>query len=246
MHQLRSTNLAAAVLDPLLRADPSKPRITYYDIVSGERVELSTTTFANWAAKTGNLLRDELGAGPDTRVAVLLPAHWQTAAVVFGIWWIGAEVVVDTTGTDADVALCTATRLPEADAAVGAAGDVVALSLDAFGAPVASLPAGITDYATSVRLQADHIVAEQTPGVPLAGRSAEQVLTDAVDSAAAHGITAQDRVISTMDWDTDGHLVDGLVAVFAAGASLVQVAHPDPSAIARIQATENVTTALHV
>ena len=93
MHQLRSTNLAAAVLDPLLRADPSKPRITYYDIVSGERVELSTATFANWAAKTGNLLRDELGAGPDSRVAVLLPAHWQTAAVVFGIWWIGAEVL---------------------------------------------------------------------------------------------------------------------------------------------------------
>ncbi len=58
--------LADAVLDPLLRADPMGPRITYYDDATGERIELSTVTLANWAAKTANLLRDELGAGPGT------------------------------------------------------------------------------------------------------------------------------------------------------------------------------------
>ena len=78
-----------------MAADPAGPRITYYDDATGERIELSTATLANWAAKTGNLLRDELGAGPASRIAVLLPAHWQTAAVLFGIWWIGAEVVLD-------------------------------------------------------------------------------------------------------------------------------------------------------
>jgi uncharacterized protein (TIGR03089 family) len=61
------------------------PHITYYD-ATGERIELSTATLATWAAKTGNLLRDELGAGPASRVVVLVPAHWQTAAVWFGIW----------------------------------------------------------------------------------------------------------------------------------------------------------------
>ena len=76
-------------------------------------------TLANWAAKTGNLLRDELGAGPGSRVAVLLPAHWQTAAVLFGVWWIGAEVVLGHGRSDADIALCTADRLDEADDAVG-------------------------------------------------------------------------------------------------------------------------------
>ena len=81
------------MLDPLLASDPAGPRITYYDDATGERIELSTATLANWAAKTGNLLRDELGAGPGSRVAVMLPAHWQTAAVLFGVWWIGAEVV---------------------------------------------------------------------------------------------------------------------------------------------------------
>ena len=67
--------LTDALLDPLLKADPMGPRITYYDDATGERIELSTATLANWAAKTANLLRDELGAGPGTRVAVLLPPH---------------------------------------------------------------------------------------------------------------------------------------------------------------------------
>ena len=58
------TTLSGAILDPMLRADPVGPRITYYDDATGERIELSAVTLANWAAKTGNLLRDELGAGP--------------------------------------------------------------------------------------------------------------------------------------------------------------------------------------
>ena len=113
MHQL--TTLSGAILDPMLRADPVGPRITYYDDATGERIELSAVTLANWAAKTGNLLRDELGAGPDSRIAILLPAHWQTAAVLFGVWWIGAEAVLSGA---ADIALCTAERLDEADTAV--------------------------------------------------------------------------------------------------------------------------------
>ena len=108
------STLSAAVLDPMLRADPVGPRITYYDDATGERIELSAVTLANWAAKTGNLLRDELGAGPASRVVMLLPAHWQTAAVLFGVWWIGADVTLG--GSAADVALCTAERLDEADA----------------------------------------------------------------------------------------------------------------------------------
>ena len=127
------TTVSSAILDPLMAADPAGPRITYYDDATGERIELSTATLANWAAKTGNLLRDELGAGPASRIAVLLPAHWQTAAVLFGIWWIGAEVVLD--GCSADIALCTADRLSEADDAVGA-GEIAVLSLDPFGKPV--------------------------------------------------------------------------------------------------------------
>ena len=62
-----------------MASDPAGPRITYYDDATGERIELSTATLVNWAAKTGNLLRDEMGAGPDTRVAVLLPCLLYTS-----------------------------------------------------------------------------------------------------------------------------------------------------------------------
>ena len=234
------TNLSAAVLDPLLRTGASKPRITYYDDATGERIELSTVTFANWAAKTANLLRDELGATSGTKVAILLPAHWQTAAVVFGAWWMGAEVAIGA-AEGADIAMCTADRIPEADDAVG---DVVALSLDPFGRAVPDLPAGITDYATSVRVQADQVVAERRPGPALDGRSVENVLVAALDSAATHAISGDDRVLSTADWGTDAQLVDGLLAVFAVGASLVQVAHPDPEILARRRSTENITRTL--
>jgi uncharacterized protein (TIGR03089 family) len=232
------TTVSSAILDPLLASDPAGPRITYYDDATGERIELSTATLANWAAKTGNLLRDELGAGPSSRVAVLLPAHWQTAAVLFGIWWIGAEVVLD--GSQADVALCTADRLPEADDAVGA-GEIAALSLDPFGKPVADLPVGVADYATSVRVHGDQITPERHPGAALEGRSVNDVLADAHGSTAAQGLTADDRVLSFGRWDTPDALVDNLLAVFTIGASLVQVANPDPALLERRRQMEKIT-----
>jgi uncharacterized protein (TIGR03089 family) len=240
MHQL--STLSAAILDPMLRADPVGPRITYYDDATGERIELSAVTLANWAAKTGNLLRDELAAGPASRIAILLPAHWQTAAVLFGVWWIGAEAVLDS--PEADVALCTADRLDEADAVVGPGGEVAVLSLDAFGRPAPDLPIGVTDYATAVRVHGDQIVAERQPGPALSGRSVDEILADCDVSVAARGLTSGDRVLSSASWTGPGELVDGLLAVMAVGASLVQVAHPDPAALQRRIETEKVTRVL--
>ena len=231
------STLSSAILDPLMASDPAGPRITYYDDATGERIELSTATLVNWAAKTGNLLRDEMGAGPDTRVAVLLPAHWQTASVLFGIWWIGAEVV---TGGQADVALCTAPRLGEADDAVGV-GEIAVLSLDPFGKPVPDLPVGVTDYATAVRVHGDQILPERHPGAALDGRSVADVLSGAQTSAAAQGLTADDRVLSTADWTDADELTANLLAVFAIGASLVQVANQDAAAVDRRRQTEKIT-----
>ncbi len=230
-------NLTDAVLDPLLRADPMGPRITYYDDATGERIELSTVTLANWAAKTANLLREELGCGPGSSVAVMLPAHWQTAAVLFGVWWIGAEVVLSGTS---DVALCTASRLDEADEAV-AGGEVAVLSLDPFGKPAPDLPVGVTDYATAVRVHGDQVVPERHPGPALAGRSTDDVLASALGRAEAQGITTGDRVLSWATWSTPDEVVDNLLAVFAAGASLVQVANPDAALLDRRRITEKVT-----
>jgi uncharacterized protein (TIGR03089 family) len=231
------TTLTSALLDPLMAADPMGPRITYYDDATGERIELSTVTLANWAAKTANLLRDELGAGPGSRVAVLLPAHWQTAAVLLGIWWIGAEAVLD---GQADIAFCTADRLADADDAVGV-GEIAVLSLDPFGKPVADLPVGLTDYATAVRVHGDQISPERQPGPALDGRTAADILAAAQSSAAAQGFTGDDRVMSTAAWTTTDDLVANLLAVFAAGASLVQVANPDAAVLDRRREMEKVT-----
>jgi uncharacterized protein (TIGR03089 family) len=236
--------LSGAILDPMLRTDPVGPRITYYDDATGERIELSAVTLANWAAKTANLLRDELAAGPTSRVALLLPAHWQTAAVLFGVWWIGAEV---TLRGPADLALCTPERLDEADAAVaegGLNGEVAVLSLDPFGKPVPDLPLGVTDYATAVRVHGDQIVPERNPGPALAGQSVAQILAACAQSAAMQGVTSTDRVLSTASWERPELMVDGLLAVLAAGASLVQVANSDPAALQRRIDTEKVTRVL--
>ncbi|WP_293035621.1 TIGR03089 family protein [Mycobacterium sp.] len=242
MHQL--STLSGAILDPLLRADPVGPRITYYDDATGERIELSGVTLANWAAKTGNLLRDELGAGPASRVAILLPAHWQTAAVLFGVWWIGAEAVLTGPGDVAsDIALCTAERLDEADDAV-AGGEVAVLSLDPFGRPAPDLPIGVTDYATAVRVHGDQIVPEPRPGPALGGRSVEEILLDCERSSAARDLTSGDRVLSSASWTRPDDLVDGLLSILTAGASLVQVANPDPAALQRRIETEKVTRVL--
>jgi uncharacterized protein (TIGR03089 family) len=233
------STISAAVLDPLLRSNPAGPRITYYDDATGERIELSTSTLHNWAAKTANLLRDELGAGSGSRVAIMLPAHWQTAGVLLGVWYIGAEVVLGQ--GDCDIACCTADRLEEADAAAGPGGEVIALSLDPFGKAIPDLPFGVTDYATSVRVHGDQVTAERQPGPALAGRSAAEVLAAAETSGAARGLTATDRVLSTAGWDTPDAMIDNLLGVFAAGASLVQVANPDPDAQIRRRQAEKVT-----
>ena len=238
----RSLTLSAALLDPLLDRDPVGPRITYYDDATGERIELSTVTLANWAAKTANLLRDELGAGPESRIAVLLPAHWQTAAVLLGIWYIGAQAVLGSGSEDttADVAVCTADRIDDAEAAVGP-GEIAVLSLDPFGKPVADLPVGMTDYATSVRVHGDQIVPERQPGPALDGRSVADVLALTSGSATAQGFTREDRVLSTAAWRTSDDLVANYLAVLAAGASLVLVANPDEALMDRRREVEKVT-----
>lgn len=243
---MRELTLSAALLDERLGTAPTAPAITYYDDATGERIELSAVTLANWAAKTANLLRDEFGVGPGSRVAVLLPAHWQTAGVLLGIWYVGAEAVVgrsDWQG-DCDVAATTVDRLDEADTAVVPLGEVVVLSLDPFGKPAEGLPVGVTDYATSVRVHGDQIVPEARPGPALAGRSPAEVLAAAATAATARGLAAGDRVASTRDWTDADAVIDGLLAVLAASAALVQVANPDPAAQQRRRQTEKITADL--
>jgi uncharacterized protein (TIGR03089 family) len=229
-----AVTLTAALLGPLRSgAAAARPLITFYDDATGERVELSATTTANWAAKAANLLREECDVEPGTPVAVLLPAHWQTAAVLLAAWWCGAEVVAEP--TEAEWVLCDADRVDLALAAAPAGG-VVALSLDAFGKGLHGLPAGGDDFAPWAP------VPDDAPA--LAGATVAEVLATARTRATALGLTRSDRVLSTLEWTTMEGLVDGLLAVLAAEASLVQVRHPDAAALERRATTERTTARL--
>ncbi|MBF6243727.1 MULTISPECIES: TIGR03089 family protein [Nocardia] len=235
MRELNDT-LTDALLGPILAREPAAPRITHYDDSTGARIELSGLTLANWAAKTANMIRDEFGLAPGARVSVLLPAHWQTAAVLLGCWWAGTEVVLRP-DADAELALVSAARIDEA----GDIAEVAALSLDPMGMPVADLPVGVTDYATSVRAHGDQFHPSGA-GAALDGATVAETVAAARASAEQQGFTASDRVLSTTDWDTTAHLIDGLLAVYAAGASLVQVTAPDPARLEHRIDTERVTT----
>ncbi|HMU37170.1 MAG TPA: TIGR03089 family protein, partial [Marmoricola sp.] len=76
-----------------LKQSPGKPLITYYNETTGERSELSTTTYANWVAKTANVLCDELDIMPGDRVGVTLGVHWLTPVFMGAAWLCGAQVV---------------------------------------------------------------------------------------------------------------------------------------------------------
>lgn len=238
--------LTEKLIDPILTTNPATPRVTYYNDATGERVELSTVTLMNWAAKTANMLRDEFGVEAGALVRVHLPAHWQTAAVLLGCWWAGCEVAVGASGRPAAAAFVAERYLGDDPAAALAALDaeeILVLSLDAFGRPVAHLPAGTTDYATTVRMHGDQYmpsrVADDAPA--LDGRTIVEAADEARAAAAGRGITDSDRVLSTAAWDDAASVVAGLLAPLAAGASLVQVAEPDAAVAARRIETEKIT-----
>src|SRR5262249_42609644 len=121
--------------------DATRPLITYYDDATGERLDLSGATLANWVSKTANLLVDGHGLGPGDVVAVRLPPHWLPAAILLGCW--SAAVAVGP--SDGEVGFATS-------ALDVAAADIYAVSLAPLGAPFRpGPPAGSSDYAVSVR-----------------------------------------------------------------------------------------------
>ena len=87
----------SSVLADLVRADATRPRVTFYDDAPGptrgERIELSGRVLANWVAKAGNALQEEYDAAPGTLVRLDLPAlHWRTAYWALAVWSVGATV----------------------------------------------------------------------------------------------------------------------------------------------------------
>ena len=246
----------AALLAAARAQDPARPLVTHYDDATGERVELSATTLDNWVAKTANLLQDEFDIGPGSSVAVALPVHWQTAAVLLGIWSCGATVV-DTAPeddgrlTDVDLVLAAQDRLPalEEDEAV----ELLGLSLHPLGGGMAGYVGPARDFALEVRTSGDRFVPYTAPDPASPGLRAGALeltlggLADAAGELAARlGIGADDRILVDDQTAAEAGPVAWLLAPLAAGASVVLCRHAFADKLPARAAAERVTATLGV
>ena len=229
------TALLAERLRRRVRIDGSAPLLTFYDLDSAARTELSATSLSNWVDKTSNLLEDELGAGEGDVIsmplAVEAPGHWLTAVWQLACWQVG--LVVDLTNPKLPVAVVTGRHWQ------GYAGpDIFACALHplgfGFGEP---LPDGIRDYAIEVRSHADRYIGYTPVPDAIAWVDAERTLTQA-DLVDVNGPPARRLVRAGDPWAT---CRDGVVTALVTGGSAVVVVGGDTDQYARIADSERVS-----
>jgi uncharacterized protein (TIGR03089 family) len=238
-----------ALLDELMRVDGTRPLVTFYDLGTGERVELSVATTDNWVAKTANLLQDSIGVQAGARVAVHLPLHWQTIVWALACWRAGCVLVLGDARTDVAVVRHPATSAAnDADCLAADADEVVALALLPMGVPSpVPLPPGALDFDAEVLGHGDRFVAStpvtpSTPAVEIHG----EVITHA-QLLAAVGTSAEPaapRLLLT-DLPTGVDALPAWMAAVASGGSLVLVAGADApehaDSLTDLVGTEQVT-----
>ena len=213
----------------------SVPLLTYYDLDSGERIELSATSFGNWVDKTSNLLIDEIAVDEGDVISMPLaleaPGHWLTAVWQLACWQVG--LVVDLTNPRVPVAVVTGRGWQ------GYPGhDLYACALDpmgfGFGEP---LPGGIRDYAIEVRGHADRFFGPPPKAEATAWVDAERTLTQA-DLVKVDGPPVRRLVRAGEPWTT---CRDGVLTALVTGGSAVIVVGGNADQLERIAGSEHVT-----
>jgi len=213
-----------ADLLPAVR-EPGRPLLTWDDRATGERVELSATTTANWVAKTASLLVDELDAEIGTRIRIGLPSHWLRFVWLLSSWTVGA-VVVD---RDADIGVSG----PDL---VGDEPVRLAASLRPLGGPFVTPPDGFVDLATVVPAQPDVFTPLETPTARTPALDLDA--TGAQDHGALHELGAPDDrrlLVEPGPLHRDALL---LVRALRGGGSLLIVAGADPDELSRVARQE--------
>jgi uncharacterized protein (TIGR03089 family) len=229
------SELISGRLQRWVRQRGASPLLTYYDLATGERTELSGVSVANWVAKTSNLLADELGAGPGDQVELALaersPGHWVSMVWQLACWQVGATVTLGRPGT------ATVVVVGPAEPVAAAPGTpVLRCSLHPLGLPLAEPPeAGVLDYALEVRAQPDQYAALPQSGSLPAWQDSDRQLSQA-DLVAVEA-TERRRLIRPDDaWTTTR---DGLLGPLLGGGSAVVVAGPArPEQLAHIAEQE--------
>ncbi|MEH0396667.1 TIGR03089 family protein [Streptomyces sp. NPDC052071] len=226
-----SDRTPADLLRSALAADPARPLVTFYDDATGERVELSVATFANWVAKTANLLQGDLAAEPGDRLALLLPAHWQSAVWLLACSSVGVVAEVQGDPAGADLVVSGPDTL---DRARACRGERIALALRPLGGRFPQAPEGFADYAVEVPGQGDRFApyAPVDPAAPAltvgtVSMTAEQLVARSREDAAELGLGPGSRLLTGRTYDTWEGLSAGLFAPLAAGGSVVLCRHLD-------------------
>ena len=234
-----------AVLEALLRADAARPLVTFYDDATGERIELSVATYANWVAKTAGLAQDELDLERGGLVLVDLPTHWLAAVWLGAAWSLGLTVTDDPAlAGEADLVVCGPDGV-DTYAAHAARAPVVALSLRPLGGRFTeALPTGVVDFGDVVLAQPDAFVAYDPPAdADAAWRDAAGTLSQAdllAEAASSELVAAGGRLLTDVTPCTRRGLVT-LLAPLTLRAATVWVRHPDESSWAARADQERVT-----
>jgi uncharacterized protein (TIGR03089 family) len=219
--------LVADLVRARLRIAGGDPLITYYDVAKGERIELSAVTFANWVAKTANLLSWGISVAPADPVALPLaveaPGHWMTAVWEVALWQIGAYVDLSAEALGrADVVVCG----PDWQAYADATADLLACSLQPFATGLGTgLPPSVTDVDLAIRAQPDSYRPMPVDPGALAWLDAEHRWSQTDLSAgpavpAKSGVTTRRLIVPTDPWSTAR---DGILAALRSGGSVVIV-----------------------
>jgi uncharacterized protein (TIGR03089 family) len=210
-----------------LRGDPAQPLVTAYDETTGERTELSATTYANWVSKTANLLTDELGLEAGDTVLLDLPAHWLVPVFLGAAWSASLSITLDAE-VPHDVVVCG----PGAIDAYGEADQVVACALLPFAVRFADqLPPGVLDYGVLWPGQSDAFVpfTAATPDTP-AWRDQDDGRTHAelLEAATVAGYPPGVRLLTDVHPAAD-HGVPAFLGPLLSGGSLVLLRDPQES-----------------
>jgi uncharacterized protein (TIGR03089 family) len=237
----------ASVLAEILRSDPARPRVTFYEDTAGptlgERIELSGKVLANWVSKAGNALQDEYDLGPGSVVRLSLPPHWRALYWAFAVWSVGGTVDC-VGGPTADLLICDdpgeVAAMPEPGP-----GDVVLVTLDALArAHRGPLPAGAMDEARELATYGDQFAAAARPNsedlalITPNARTAYKSVVPQVDWPANTRVSLAGDLAQVLESTLAAWAVDGSVVLARNGQRAG--GEPQPARLASERVTLNL------
>ena len=212
------------LLASMLRTDPGRPRVTFYEDTpgptQGERIELSAKVLANWVSKAGNALQEEWDLGPGSRVRLALPPHWRSLYWALAVWSVGATLTLD--DGPRDLLVTDEPALLDAQATPTVLVTLAALARSATGA----VPPGAMDEARELATYADQLSPWDEP----ASSQAALVMNGSVADYAG--------LVPQVDWpagtrvhtaaETLGHVLLTALGAWSVDGSIVLSRGPAP------------------